>query len=87
MNSKLRKAKIPSWQITATFAESFGWFTERIGKNSVILERGNEKIIARRFPNNSWKIEYFQNGKLDDISGITNSENARRELVEMAMSK
>lgn len=72
---------------TARFAEGFGWFTERLDKNAVILERGVQKIVAHKFPNNTWKIEYFEKGRMDDMSGITDSENARRELAEMAMRK
>lgn len=81
------KIKVPSWQQTAKLAEGFGWFAERADKNVVVLERGRQRIVAHKFSNDTWKIEYFENGKMDDMSGITDSKNARRELVEMAMRK
>jgi hypothetical protein len=81
------KVKEPSWHDISKFVESMGWFTERIDKSFLVLERDKQKIIARRFPDNNWKVEYYENSRLDDVCGITKAEFAKKEVVEMALMK
>lgn len=87
----MRTAKVmekePSWEELAKAMEIFGWFTERLDKKILILERGNQKIVARKFPDNNWKVEYYEGRRLDDMSGITKREFAKKEVVEMALAK
>ena len=79
--------RVPSLEQTAKYAEGFGWYTERLDGDRVILERGRQRIVARRFPDGMWKVEYFSGKIMDDMSGITTAGLAKRELAEMAMSK
>lgn len=87
MRTSKAMEKEPSWKDVAQFVERMGWFTERLDKNFLVLERGKQRIVARKFPDNNWKVEYYEGRKLDDMSGITKRGFAKKEVVEMALAK
>lgn len=84
---RFKQEKILTWKNVSLIGEAAGWFTERLDKNEVVLERSNQKIVARRFPDSSWKVEYYENDRLEDMSGITKADFAKREMAEMAIRK
>lgn len=79
--------KEPSWQAIAKSIEVFGWFTERLNKKILVLERGNQRIVARKISGDNWKVEYFEGRRLDDTAGINKGIFAKYEVFEMALAK
>lgn len=84
---KVASQKIFTWKNVSLIGEAAGWFTERLDKEKVVLERVKQKIVARRIVGDNWKIEYYENGRLQDMVGITKSDFAKREMAEMAVIK
>lgn len=88
MNSNHNKTNIPSWSKLAKGMETFGWFTQHISKEKVILERGRQRIFARKIPGtNKWKVEYFSGNIMDDTTGAETETFAKKLAAEMAVLK
>lgn len=86
MSTKIERRE-PTWEQVATAMKSWGWSALKIDKNSVIFERGVQKIVARRTFEDNWKVEYYTGNIMDDMAGITNSLFAKRETMEMGVLK
>ncbi len=77
-----------SWRKIAKGLESWGWFAEEIDKNKVILERGRQRIIARKIPSTGkWKVEYYSGKIMDDATGFHDEDFAKIMASEMAILK
>lgn len=87
-NSGRNRVKTPSWKKVAKGMEAWGWFTEYIDKDKMIVERGRQRIIARKISNTSkWKVEYFSGRIMDDTTGAESEFFAKRLAAEMAVLK
>jgi len=84
---KVASQRVFTWKNVSLVGEAAGWFTEKIDRNRVVLERANQRIVARRIVGDNWKVEYYENGRLEDMVGITRSGFAKREMAEMAVIK
>jgi hypothetical protein len=86
MEPKIER-KEPKWEQVANAMKVWGWSTLKIGNNSVVFEKGVQKIIARRTFEDNWKVEYYFGNNMDDMTGITNSFFAKREAMELGILK
>lgn len=79
--------KEPSWKDIGDFLTRNGWYTEKIQEDKVIFERGRQKIVAKKVLGDKWKVEYYSGKIMDDMAGITNRKFAKKEVVEMGITK
>lgn len=78
----------PTWYEIAEASKMRGWFPQKIQKNLVVLERGRQKIIAKKLPSaKMWKVEYFSGKIMDDTTGADAEYFAKAIAVEMFMFK
>ena len=88
MNGNGHKIKVPTWKDVVKAAEFYGWFTEHVSKDRVILERGRQRIVARKIPGtNKWKVEYFSGNIMDDTTGTESEFFAKKLFGEMFVLK
>jgi hypothetical protein len=77
--------RTPSWKEIAQSMERFGWYTEQITKDKFVLEKGRERVVAKRFPHtNKWEVEAFNGRLLEDTTGAETESFAKRLAAEMA---
>jgi len=82
------KRRVPSWDEIAKNTEIYGWFTQLITKNKIILERGRQRIEIKQVPSTQkWKVEYYSGRIMDDTSGIEAERDAKIDAIEMAVLK
>lgn len=82
------KRRVPSWEEIAKSVEIYGWFTQLLGENKIILERGRQRIEVKRIPKQKrWKVEYYSGRIMDDTSGVESEGDAKIDAIEMAVLK
>lgn len=81
------RRKEPSWKNVAEGMKDLGWFPEEVSDRRIVIERGRQRVVARKISGQKWKVEYYSGKIMDDMVGITSSRFAKIEFMEMAITK
>ena len=87
MTPKLKtRIKPMPWKVVVDDLRRRGnWILVGSTPSSKIFERGNERLVAVKLRKEMWKAEYFQRGRLEDVSGTADEEFIKLMVYEMGV--